>query len=97
MEKTVAILSKSELRNREWTNQNGEKKSITSIELVMTDGVDTLVAEATDSLAAKIAAKDFGLQVYRCQFKMSVRETENKDTHKKYAFNSIRLLAIGGF
>ena len=48
MEKLVRIKSQGALQQRNWTKQNGENVVISSVELTMTDGIDTFVGEVTD-------------------------------------------------
>ena len=48
MEKLVRIKSQGALQQRNWTKQNGENVVISSVELTMTDGIDTFIGELTD-------------------------------------------------
>ena len=41
MEKLVRVKSQGPLQQRNWTKQNGENVVISSVELTMTDGIDT--------------------------------------------------------
>ena len=49
MEKIVRIKSQGPLQQRNWTNpRTNESILISSIEFLLTDGIDTFVAEVTD-------------------------------------------------
>ena len=91
MEKIVRVLGQSALESRDWTNNNGENVVIKSVQVTITDGVDTLVVEATDKLAEGIASKPLLLDVfYGMQLRCSVRSW-TKDG-KEYSANSIRIV-----
>jgi hypothetical protein len=56
MEKLVRVISQGAPQSRQWTNPNtGEMKTITSVEVEMTDGLDRFIAEASDDLANQLA------------------------------------------
>ena len=56
MEKLVRVISQGAPQSRQWTNPNtGEVKTITSVEVEMTDGLDRFIAEASDELAVQLA------------------------------------------
>ena len=42
MEKIARVLSQSALESRDWTNNNGENVVIKSVQVTITDGIDTL-------------------------------------------------------
>ena len=57
MEKLVRVISQGAPQSRQWTNPNtGEMKTITSVEVEMTDGLDRFIAEATAVLPSQVKA-----------------------------------------
>lgn len=95
METYMKIVDYGELVERKWTANDGTEKTISSVELQLTNGIDTLVAEATDDLARTICAelaKDtlYKNKMYRCRLVFAVRKSKNKEL----LFNSIRLADI---
>lgn len=94
MEKLVRVINQGELVTRNWQNSQGETKVIKSVELTLSDGIDTFVAEANDSLAESINTQPLdqdGLYAARCR--ILVREWENKD-HVKVRSTSVKLINI---
>lgn len=96
MEKIMMVLNKGTLQERKWTTSQGELKTITTIEVELSNGFDTVVAEATDSLAAKIAATDFGSGNYLCQLRLQTRSAKTDNGQPGRKFNSCRIINIGG-
>lgn len=77
MEKTVRIINQSALQTKEYTDEkSGEKKVLNSVAFVLTDGIDTFVAEITGERAVNCPKYDPMYQ-YRVQCTMSVREWES--------------------
>lgn len=94
MEKLVRILSQSDLRKNNWTNAAGENVVIKSVEVKMTDGTDTFVAEATDRLAEKLDENKLSNDaLHGVQCKMQVRTWKSADGEERQA-TTIRLLNI---
>lgn len=96
MEKIMMVLNKGTLRERKWTTSQGEPKTITTIEVELSNGFDTVVAEATDSLAAKIAATDFGSGTYLFQLRLQTRSAKTDNGQPGRKFNSCRIINVGG-
>ncbi|MCR5070199.1 MAG: hypothetical protein K6A78_10490 [Prevotella sp.] len=94
MEKLVRIMDQRPMVKRDWTNSQGETITLKSVELVMTDGNDTFVAEATDQMAETLSDKplDKGM-MYGVRLKMSIRTWENKD-HVMVMANNVKLMSI---
>lgn len=93
MECIVSITAQSPLQEKTWTNQNGEAKKLHIVTLTMTDGIDTMLADAMDDLAdtlVKNPAKTGMLYKVVCQ--MNVR-TWNGEKGERQS-NSIRLLRM---
>lgn len=97
MEKIVRVKAQMPLKTRNWTSQSGQTVVINSVELVLTDGIDTFVAEATDQLALTLAQQPLSSDyIYHAQCRCDVREWESQTTHEKMRSNGIRLLRIVG-
>ncbi len=94
MEKLVRVMDQRPMVKRDWTNAQGENITLKSVEIVMTDGNDTFVAEATDQMAETLSDKplDKGL-MYGVRLKMSIRTWENKD-HVQVMANNVKLISI---
>ena len=95
MEKRVKIISQSELRTNNWTNNKGENVVISSVQLEMTDGNDAFVAEVTDQKAIAINNEPLSKEAeYAVQLKMVVRSWESEQTHQKGKSTTIKVLNI---
>ncbi len=94
MEKLVRVMDQRPMVKRDWTNSQGENITLKSVEIVMTDGNDTFVAEVTDQMAETLSDKplDKGM-MYGVRLKMTVRSWENKD-HVMVIANNVKLLSI---
>lgn len=94
MEKIVRILSQFPMQSREWTPENGEKKLIKSVEVVMSDGNDTFTAEAADNMAEVLNEHPLDKEmIHSVQVRMSVRSWKTKDD-KEVRNNTIRIINI---
>lgn len=96
MEKVVNVISKSALQSREWTTTEGEKKSLQFIEVEMSDGIDSFMAEATDRLAARISTADVVGKSVACQCQISLRKWQSKETGKTMYANSVKIVSMTG-
>ena len=95
MDKRVKIVSQSELRTNNWTNSKGENVVISSVELVLTDGIDTFTAEVTDQQALAINNEPLALDaLYGVQLRMNIREWESQQTHQTVRATNIKVLNI---
>ena len=96
MELLVRIKNQGPLQQRNWTNpRTGENVVISSVELTLSDGIDSFVAEATDQLAIAISQQPLNpeeLYSVRCQ--QEVREWKSQTTGVIQRANSIRILKI---
>lgn len=93
METFVRVTDLGELVEREWKNEKGEARTIASLELTLSNGLDEIRAEANDDLARNIAKakekNEFDMEgFYRVRLKFAIRESKEK----KIKFNSIRVL-----
>lgn len=94
MEKIVRVLNQLPMCSREWTPENGDKKLIKSVDVVMTDGIDTFTAEATDDKAEVLNNNPLDDDtIYAVQLRMSVRTWKNRDGVDVRS-NSIRIINI---
>lgn len=92
MESYFKITEVGQLVERDWTPENGQKKTIASVEVTLTNGIDVLVAEANDDLARNIASmvekKELDTTaLWNVRLKFAVRKSKDKGI----AFNSIRI------
>ena len=77
MEKLVRIKSQGALQQRNWTKQNGENVVISSVELTMTDGIDTFIGELTDQQAIAISKQPLDLnRMYGVRCRLDVRQSQ---------------------
>ena len=93
METFVRVTDLGELVEREWKNEKGEARTIASLELTLSNGLDEMRAETNDDLARNIAKakekNEFDMDgLYRVRLKFAIRESKEK----KIKFNSIRIL-----
>ena len=92
MEKLVRIKQQGTLSTFQGAN-SGE--TVTKIEVVMTDGIDTFVAEAFDKQAIAINQNPLDPNaVYNAQLQISMREWSNQQTGVTNRANSIRIIKI---
>lgn len=103
MEKNVKVKHQGALNQRNWTNpRTGETILISSVELLLSDGIDTFVAEVTDQQAISINQepldqnKLYGVQ---CRLEVSKGKSQNNGIQNQSAseerlFNRIRITKI---
>ena len=97
MEKLVRIKSQGALQQRNWTKQNGETVVISSVELTMTDGIDTFIGELTDQQAIAISKQPLDLnRMYGVRCRLDVREWKSQQSGEIQHANSIRIVTIAG-
>lgn len=95
MEIISEVKSKSALQTRDWTTKEGEKRTISFIEVELSNGLDSIVAEATDRLAAIINNSDVVGKTFVVQLVFSVRSWTNKEGREVKA-NSVKIVNMGG-
>lgn len=96
MEKqAIRIVSQSAMTANDWTNpRTNEVVTIRSKELVMSDGIDTFVCEATDQLAENLERQPLADgTVVNAAFAMNVRSWTSQKGQEVKSTN-IRLLKI---
>ena len=97
MEKLVRVKSQGPLQQRNWTKQTGENVVISSVELTMTDGIDTFVGEVTDQQAIAINQQPLDLnRMYGVRCRLDVREWKSQQSGETQHANSIRVVTIAG-
>ena len=97
MEKLVRIKSQGALQQRNWTKQNGETVVISSVELTMTDGIDTFVGEVNDQKAIAISQQPLDPnRMYGVRCKLEVREWKSEKSGETLHANSIKVVNIEG-
>ena len=81
MEKTMKIQKLLPLQDRQYNDQQGQPRVFTSMGMVLTDGIDTLFAEATgDYVVGHLQEGDF----VRVQLSMSVRDWQDQQGQTRY-------------
>lgn len=95
MESYLRIVGLGQLVERDWTPEGGQKRKIASIEVTLTNGVDTFVAEANDDLARdlneKLEKKTLDTRNFwrvRLRFKIA------KSKDKGIVFNNIKIIEM---
>ena len=97
MDKLVRIKSQGALQQRNWTNQRGETIVISSVELEMTDGIDTFIGEVTDQKALAISKEPLDQnRMYGVRCRLEVRNWKSEKTGEVQHANSIKVVNIEG-
>lgn len=78
------------LQERQIPLQDGSTKTLKIVELVLTDGIDTFVAEAFDDLADSIDKKALGKN---CLYGVSVKMQTRLSSDGR-VFNSLKITSI---
>ena len=95
MEKIVRVISQGALQQRNWKKDNGETVVISSVELVMSDGIDTFVGEVTDQKAIAINNEPLSKEhLYGVQIKLAAREWKSEQTQQLVRATSVKILNI---
>ena len=96
MEKTMVLLAVSEKKQREIKRQDGSVKILAYRELTMTDGIDTIHGETSESLTAQIDSDNPAVKIpmqeghqYRVRF--NVRTATYEKDGKKNSFVSVTI------
>lgn len=93
MEKLVRIMDQQPLRQTQWTAPSGEHKMISSVELMLTDGIDVFLAEVQGADAVNMAELDRQL-IYRVQCRLSVRHWKSQQTGQTMRANTVKILKL---
>lgn len=95
MEKTVYLVQACPMEKKDITRQSGEQTTLKVKEVVLSDGLDTFVAEAYDRVAEDLEDRPLETgRYYRVRCSLEANQVTNKDSGKQRYFNKIRLLSI---
>ena len=96
MEKTLVLLAVSEKKQREIKRQDGSVKMLAYRELTMTDGIDTIHGETSESLTAQVDSDNPAVKIpmqeghqYRVRF--NIRTATYEKDGKKNSFVSVTI------
>ena len=95
MEKLMTIKQAFGLTERNYTDRNGIPALFSSRGFILSDGIDTVYAEATGDYARNIAKVDYTIgSTYRIQMQVCPRAWKDKDGLTHYS-NDVRIVKIG--
>lgn len=72
------------LQDRQYNDQQGQTRVFTSMGMVLTDGIDTLYAEATGDYARSLVGHLTDGDYVRVQLSMSVRDWQDQQGQTRY-------------
>jgi hypothetical protein len=84
MEKTMKIQKLLAIQDRQYNDQQGQPRVFTSMGMVLTDGIDTLFAEATGDYARSLVGHLNEGDFVRVQLSMSVRDWQDQQGQTRY-------------
>lgn len=84
MEKTMKIQKLLPIQDRQYNDQQGWAKVFTSMGFVLTDGVDTMYAEATGDYARSLVGHLNEGDTVRSQLSTSVRSWQDQQGQTRY-------------
>ena len=84
MEKTMKIQKLLPIQDRQYNDQQGQPRVFTSMGMVLTDGIDTLFAEATGDYARSLVGHLNEGDFVRVQLSMSVRDWQDQQGQTRY-------------
>ena len=84
MEKTMKIQKLLPIQDRQYNDQQGRAKVFTSMGFVLTDGVDTMYAEATGDYARSLVGHLNEGDTVRSQLSTSVRSWQDQQGQTRY-------------
>lgn len=92
MENYFRVTEIGDLVEKSWTPEGGETRNIASVEVTVTNGLDTIVAEANDDLARNLVkAKNEKTFDFNGFYQVRLRFRVMTSKEKKLKFNNIRL------
>jgi len=95
MEKIMKVVSQGQYRESEWENKNHEKILIKSVEMELTDGIETIIAEASGDQAVMLKNKPLTKDAwYAFQLKCSIATWTRQDGTTGKA-TRVRVVGIG--
>jgi len=84
MEKTFKIKQVLPIHYRQYQDQQGQSRVFTSLGVVLTDGIDTIFAEATGDYARSLVGQLNEGDMVRAQLSMSVRDWTDQQGQARY-------------
>ncbi|MBR1767946.1 MAG: hypothetical protein IJ742_04465 [Prevotella sp.] len=84
MEKTFKIEKMLPLNDRQYKDQQGQQRVFTSLGFVLTDGIDTIYAEATGDYARSLVGQLNAGDNVRVQLSTSVRDWQDQQGPTRY-------------
>ena len=94
MEKLMTIQQTFPLVERPYTDRNGNQALFASRGFILTDGIDTVHAEAVGDFAKSIANVDYQHNsLHAVQLQINAREWKDKEGVTRYS-NEVRLVKI---
>lgn len=84
MEKTFKIKQVLPIHDRQYQDQQGQSRVFTSLGVVLTDGIDTIFAEATGDYARSLVGQLNEDDMVRAQLSMSVRDWTDQQGQARY-------------
>ena len=84
MEKTMKIQKLLPIQDRQYTDQQGQPRVFTSMGFVLTDGVDTIYAEATGDYARSLVGHVNEGDTVRTQLSTGVRDWQDQQGQTRY-------------
>ena len=84
MEKTMKIEKVLPINDRQYKDQQGQQRVFTSMGFVLTDGIDTIFAEATGDYARSLAGQLNAGDTVRVQLSTSVRDWQDQQGQTRY-------------
>ena len=84
MEKSMKIKTLLAIQDRQYTDQQGQPRVFTSMGFVLTDGIDTIFAEATGDYARSLVGFLNEGDMVRVQLSMSVHDWKDQQGQTRY-------------
>ncbi len=84
MEKTLTVKTVLPIHDRQYNDQQGQSRVFTSLGFVLTDGIDTIFAEATGDYARSLVGQLNEGDMVRAQLSMSVRDWTDQQGQARY-------------
>ncbi len=84
MEKTMKIQKVLPIQDRQYNDQQGQPRVFTSMGFVLTDGIDTIFAEATGDYARSLVGHLNEGDTVRVQLSTSVRDWQDQQGQTRY-------------
>ena len=94
MERFFQIKEQLPLRERSYTDQQGQQKVFVSMGFVLTDGINTVFAEAVGDMARALDQQKPDPQVvHLVEFELACREWQDSQNLRRFE-NSVRIIKM---